>query len=146
METQASRPSRSILWWVYSPYPVIAFLLGAYLLMTRGSYPVIGWISTVMDAVALCGFFGFLSRRAWITRPFWLGFVTLYVIKLAFALALFAYMALAIRWDGSRLSHIVLMELLGLVLGAPCLVAIIRYAFDTRDIWRRRGEVATGSR
>lgn len=135
MDTETRHSSRHVLWWVYSPYPVLALLAGGYLMVVVGRYPVIGGISTAMDAIGLCAFYGFLRRKPLLTQRFWIGFVTLYATKLALALALLASLALEIDWDGSLTSRIVLMDFVGIVLGAPVLFAIVAYAFDARRIW-----------
>jgi hypothetical protein len=139
MDIEARRPSRHAFWWVYSAYLVLALFAGGYLMIVLGRYPVIGGISTVMDAIGLCGFYGFLRYKPLLTQRFWIGFVTLYVTKLAVALALLASLALEINWDGSLTSRIVFMDFVGIVLGAPFLVAIVNYAFDGKRIWMARG-------
>jgi len=135
MDIEARRPFRHVLWWVYSPYPVLALLAGGYLMIVLGRYPVIGGISTAMDAIGLCAFYGFLRYKPLLRQRFWIGFAALYVTKLALALALLASLALETRWDGSLTSRIVFMDFVGMLLGAPVLFAIVAYAFDTRRIW-----------
>lgn len=138
MDIQARRPSRHVLWWVYSAYLVLALFVGGYLMVVVGRYPVIDGISAVMDAIGLVGFYGFLRYKPLLTQRFWIGFVVLYVAKLALALALLASLALEISWDGSLNSRVVLMNFVGIVLGTPFLVAIVSYAFDGKRVWVAR--------
>lgn len=143
MDIEARRPSRHVLWWVYSPYPVLAFSGGVCLMVLLGQYLVIGGISAVMDAIGLCAFYGFLRYKPLLTQRFWIGFAMLYVTKLALVLALLASLALQINWDGSLTSRIVFMDFVGSVLGAPFLVAIVSYAFDVKRIWMVRGSASS---
>lgn len=126
------------LWWIYSPYPILAFLAGVHLMIVMGHYLLIGGIATMMDAVALCAFYSSLWHKPLLTQRFWIGFVVLYVTKVALVMALLASLALEIGWDGSLTGRIVFMDCVGIVLGAPLLFAMVAFAFDAKRIWAGR--------
>ena len=143
MSVEANLPSRHVFWWVYSLYPLFAFIWGTYLMLVGGSYPVISWLSIGLDALGLFCLYCFLRQKPSFTRGFWILFATFYIIKLALALALLASIAAHTTWDGSNSSHVVLMNFAGVILGIPFLIAIIQYAFGSRQIWAiARGEMA----
>lgn len=145
MDIEACSPRRHVLWWVYSPYPVLALLVGVYLMIRFGRLSAIGGVSAAMDVIGLCAFYGFLRFKTLLTQRFWIGFAMLYVIKLAVALALLAVLALEVRWDGSPASHALCMKGVGVVLGAPFLYAIVAYAFDARRVWKPQCGTAVGA-
>jgi hypothetical protein len=138
MSIEANRPSCHILWWIYSLYAFLGAMWGAYLMIakgTYGAYPAISSLSIGFDVLGLYCLYCFLRQKPSFTRGFWILFATLYVIKLALALALLVSVAVHTTWNGTNSSHIVLMNFAGVILGVPFLVAIIQYAFRSKRLW-----------
>ena len=135
MNIEANLPSRHILWWVYSPYPVAAFLWGSYLMVAGGNYSTITWLSIALDALGLFGLYCFLRQRPSFTRGFWVLFAIFYIVKLTFAFYLMISIFFPMAWAGGNSSRVVLLYCAGAIFSMPFLIAIIMYAFGSKQIW-----------
>jgi hypothetical protein len=100
-----------------------------------GSYPAIKWLSTGLDALGLFCLYCFLRQKPSFTRGFWILFAIFYIIKLALALALSVSIVAHTAWNGSNSSYIALINFASVILAIPFLIAIILYAFCSKQIW-----------
>jgi hypothetical protein len=146
MNSEVNRPERHILWWLYSIYPVLVFLWGTYILIIKGNqFHAFSCLSIMFDALGIFCLYCFLKQKPSFSRGFWGLFVVFYILKLVVAVAVLISISARIPWDGSGENHFLLVNLASIVFGIPFLVAIVRYAFGSREIWNvSRGAASQG--
>lgn len=112
-------------WWLYFWLLVVSNVASIFLDPPDPE----DWMLLLLSGIGLLGLWGYLQERALGHRLFWVAFFGLGVLSIAYYLT--QPFLLDPAWRGVVLGGAVV----GLVVSAPLLVALWRYAFRSPGIW-----------
>jgi hypothetical protein len=133
-----------VLWWLYFGACAIALPAFIALMAWQGAYTTeptwpVNYLLAAVDVLGIVGLYAYIQRLPLLTEGFWQVLFTVYAGKLAIAVGFFGYNLWTLPethglypWRRATDFWVSTLGLLGLVLAAPLLWALFRYAFCSR--------------
>lgn len=126
---------RHELWWWYFAFAIANFIFGFWYLAGNTIYPPASLAVSMLDFIGLFGLFHFIKGQAFLSRYLWMVVSSLLVLRLAVGVGLILYGLLP--WRGIAEHRLSLFILVGNTIAWPYAYGLVRYAFLSRQLWRR---------
>lgn len=133
-----------VLWWFYFGVFAIGLPIHVGLMAWQGAYTTeptwpVNYLLTAVDVLGVVGLYAYIQSLPLLTEGFWQVLFTVYAGKLAIGAGFFVYNLWNMPetyglypWRRTTDFWVSTLGLLGLVLAAPLLWALFRYAFCSR--------------
>lgn len=133
-------PRASLLWWGYFALIVVLFVVTSVNFAVAGFHDSFGGMLTsaallTHDALCIAGLYAFIRSVPLFAPAFWRIVLTLLLARIFLSASILA--PSLIPWAGSREQYVAAAGLGMLILGAPLLAALWRYAFRSPGLWNR---------